>query len=698
MVGIPDAVSLNRGRAYFSTKTRQLFQAAYAGDFYLPDGEKIYPVEEIVEISPDGKRAIIQAAAADGGSSFQHPTEANVIANYILETAKKKLRLPELPAIWPDPLSEHIELPSLLENRIAGGWDSKKWHKTKQWKSSKEQRDIISPFLGLYDMPSKQKQFLYQMNPEQCGDHLLIFGSAGTGKSLQIRTLITSSALTNPPDKVNFYILDYGGQSTLSVLSEFPHVGSVATRLEKEKAERIIQFFHNELKVRNQVLQRAKEDNWLDYNNSNQRKLPAMYLVIDNFKSFRNSMDDEIAKSISSLVSGGAASGIFLIISSVSPRDLTQGLFDNILTRISFSQADQSEYSNVVGRPTEAKIEEELALGVIPGRGYLKGNPPIEFQAALPVLGDGDSIQLANLRKLTESMDNAWKGTRPQDIEKMPLHIYTDYTEKGLVHDPYWIPLGKEYTTLEPIGLSIVDDGPFFIISGVSGLTGKTSLLKMWLLSLAHKFPPEQMHFFIIDFHSHSMVRFKDLPQTKYYIPIRPALESALSDLTKVIDEREAKIEKAYKKDAATDIQKLTSQWPHIVVVIDDYPRFASKAGDMTARLATMIDNGDELKILSIIVGNVNEFPSSFNDPIMKQNSQHGCGILFGGNEKIDLFNDAKKPSSHPFMVGLPSGRGYVINRGKVDFFHSFSYWQKDEIEQQSLDKWISKINEIHKK
>ena len=118
----------------------------------------------------------------------------------------------------------------------------------------------------------------------------------------------------------------------------------------------------------------------------------------------------------------------------------------------------------------------------------------------------------------------------------------------------------------------------------------------------------------------------------------------------------------------------------------------------MTARLATMIDNGDELKILSIIVGNVNEFPSSFNDPIMKQNSQHGCGILFGGNEKIDLFNDAKKPSSHPFMVGLPSGRGYVINRGKVDFFHSFSYWQKDEIEQQSLDKWISKINEIHKK
>ena len=531
MAGIPDAVNLNRGRAYFSTKTRQLFQAAYAGDPYAPDDEPIYPLNQVVQVWPDGKREIISTTPG-GGSSVQHPTEANVIVEHIINTAQKKLRLPELPAVWPDPLAEHLFLPTLLEKRIAGGWDGKTWHETRQWKSSKEHRQTISPFLGLYDLPAKQKQFIYQLNPEQCGDHLLIFGSAGTGKSVMLRTLVTSSVLTNPPDKVNFYILDYGGQSTLRVLQKLPHVGSVATRLEKEKAERIIQYFHNELRVRNELLQEAQEDNWLDCNNVIKNKLPALYLVIDNYKSFRNSMDDDVAASIASLVSGGAASGIFLIISAVLPRDLNPGLFENILTRISFSQADQSEYSAIVGRPTEAKMEEEINLGNIPGRGYLKGNPPLEFQAALPLDGDSDSLQLMNLRQIAEDMDKAWKGKRPRDIEKMPLYIYADFKKSYAIDDDYWIPLGKEYTTLEPIGLSLINDGPYFIIAGVSGFTGKTSLLKLWLISLANKLTSNQIQYFIVDFHAHTLIALKDLPHTMEYIPVRPALEPAINSIT----------------------------------------------------------------------------------------------------------------------------------------------------------------------
>ena len=49
-----------------------------------------------------------------------------------------------------------------------------------------------------------------------------------------LRALIGSLALTHTPAEVQFYCLDFGG-GALAALSDLPHVGAIADRLDTER-------------------------------------------------------------------------------------------------------------------------------------------------------------------------------------------------------------------------------------------------------------------------------------------------------------------------------------------------------------------------------------------------------------------------------------------------------------------------------
>ena len=129
-----------------------------------------------------------------------------------------------------------------------------------------------------------------------------------------LRTLISSLVLTNSPDQVHIYVIDYGGQTSLKVMESFPHVGAVVTRIENEKTERLIQMLHKEVARRNELLRNANVDNRFDYNTTvpAERKLPAIYLLIDNFNALRRTFEMDFINSISSLMSGGQSAGKML--------------------------------------------------------------------------------------------------------------------------------------------------------------------------------------------------------------------------------------------------------------------------------------------------------------------------------------------------------------------------------------------------
>ncbi len=79
-----------------------------------------------------------------------------------------------------------------------------------------------------------------------------------------------------------------------------------------------------------------------------------------------------------------------------------------------------------------------------------------------------------------------------------------------------------------------------------------------------------------------------------------------------------------------------------------------------------MIKGGD-LGISFILAGTLPELPKDFEDPFVQRFRKLGCGVLLGGTEGIEDYNNSRRPAGQP-AAGLPQGRGYIIRRNKARF------------------------------
>lgn len=698
MIGIRDAVALPRGRAYFAAQTRHLFQVAYSGGPYRFSTHETIPLSKML---PDG----IQPLATER-------TESQVIAERLVYAAEN-LNIRKPPAIWPDPLPERLHLPNLLQENVEGGWDDR----TSKWKQSRSRNveassdSAVYPIIGLCDQPAQQRQSILQVDPSRGEGHLLIFGSSKTGKSTLLRTFVSSLAHTKAPNEAWVYILDFGGQSALKVLEGFPHVGDVITRFELERAQRLIEFIHARIAERNELFRKASIDSLADYNanmKDKQQRLSMIYLIIDGFSNLKRTFlntpgGTELVASITSLVSGGLAAGIHLVIASNLPSDLPQDLFGNINLRMTMHQADHRTYFEIVGQPSEAKIKEDIGRMPVPGHGLLRGSPPLEFQAALPVRGVSDSEQFAGLKTLGDKMTTAWKnqhGQLPPAIGSLPLLITLPEPDNkrsaaSLSRRPIFLPLGKDYETLAEVGFSLDRDGPSFLLAGSTPRSGKTTLLTTWLVGLSERYAKKDIHIYLLDFHSRNLSALRRLSLMEKYVGIKAELEPTLDQLEKEIKRRAELTEKVYEKipdlfDSAKTLESL----PQILVAIDGYELFSSKIDDNEKRkLASCLVNGEEYGLAFIVAGDLSKLPSEFGGvgpSFIQRMKQQGCGILLGGSEGVENFNNARIP---PFQraTNLPPGRGYLIQRGQGKMFQAYVYWSESDDPMLALTKRLKK-------
>ena len=453
----PDAASLARpGQAYFQVGADEVFELFQAGWANAPQVE---PVDDaaIYEVLLDGMRRPITPVVERTARGSQ----VAALVEQINQAAEQR-REPSARALWLPPLPDQIVLDLV---RPLEGWNGQAWTPSSAW---------LSPVAGLLDDPADQGQRPLRLD---LTGGLAIYGAPGTGKTTLLQTLLTSLALDHPPTDLNLYLIDFGRHG-LAVFEALPHAGGLVEPSDPERLARLLRHLGAVLERRKSRFAKLGVGTLAAYRSAGQ-SLPAIVVAIDNAPALIAAHPDA-EEALAHLAREGVGLGVYLVLTANNPALLRRRLAESLAMAVALPLAEAADVIEAVGRrPGPRPIR-------LPGRGIVRGNPPLEFQAALPVgVSTETGIDLARslaLRDRVDRLQRSWSGPRVYPIPVLPPVVGLDDL---LARVPEGRPLGLDVDSLEPVSLE-ANEGPHSLIVGPSG-SGRTALLRTWLTVLARR-------------------------------------------------------------------------------------------------------------------------------------------------------------------------------------------------------------------
>ncbi|MER5780020.1 type VII secretion protein EccCa [Streptomyces sp. NPDC002039] len=206
------------------------------------------------------------------------------------------------------------------------------------------------------------------------GPHGMLIGATGSGKSELLRTLVLALALTNSSETLNFVLVDFKGGATFLGLDELPHTSAVITNLADEAAlvSRMQDALHGELIRRQELLRSAGNyTSALEYEKARAAgtplaPLPSLFVIVDEFSELLAAHREfmELFVMIGRL---GRSLGVHLLLAS---QRLDEGrmhqLESHLSYRIGLRTFSAMESRGVLGVP------DAYELPSAPGGGFLK--------------------------------------------------------------------------------------------------------------------------------------------------------------------------------------------------------------------------------------------------------------------------------------------------------------------------------------
>jgi S-DNA-T family DNA segregation ATPase FtsK/SpoIIIE len=229
---------------------------------------------------------------------------------------------------------------------------------------SKHLKGVLPIYCGM-DVNNRHVVYDMRTNPG-----LLIAGETGSGKSTQVRSVLSTLILTLPPEKLHMYLADLK-RSEFHLFRRVEHVKKVCTRT--SELEAVLSKLWKEAERRGDLLDKYEVTHVDDL--PQDKRVPYIVLGIDEVALLKK--EKKMMELVEDLSAIGRALGMFLILSMQRPdaKVLDGKLKINLTVRMGFRCADLIN-SRIVGTPGSEKIEE--AQG---GRYFLKLGKLTEVQA-----------------------------------------------------------------------------------------------------------------------------------------------------------------------------------------------------------------------------------------------------------------------------------------------------------------------------
>ncbi|MFB6614146.1 type VII secretion protein EccCa [Streptomyces sp. NPDC085524] len=402
------------------------------------------------------------------------------------------------------------------------------------------------------------------------GPHGLCVGATGSGKSELLRTLVLALVATHPPEDLALVLVDYKGGATFAPFADLPHVAGVITNLENQAGlvERVHASLAGEVKRRQQVLKDA--GNVADIGDyaalrADRRPdldpLPHLFVVIDEFGELLTAKPDFIDLFLS-IGRIGRSIGVHLLLSS---QRIEGGKLKGLDTYLSYRlglRTFSADESRTVLDTTDA-----FHLPPLPGFGYLKvdtshyerfkasyvsggyrgpvqraeeveSGPLVLEYEAFNTLSEPESAgpQEPSSRRretgptemgvIVEQLEHAAAPVRRIWLPPLPAAIPLDAVGGGLDVGVRGMQLSKRRGRLT-VPLGLLDDptrqwqGEWYLDLTVAGghaaviggpQSGKTTLLRTLVLSLALTHTPQEVGVYGLDLVGGGLQALSGLP------------------------------------------------------------------------------------------------------------------------------------------------------------------------------------------
>jgi S-DNA-T family DNA segregation ATPase FtsK/SpoIIIE len=587
-------------------------------------------------------------------------------------------------------------------------------------------RDRLRVPIGLGEDGATVHLDIKESAQQGMGPHGLVIGATGSGKSELLRTLVLGLAMTHSPEHLNLVLVDFKGGATFAGMSGMPHVSALITNLARELTlvDRMQDALSGEMVRRQELLRQSGNfASVRDYEaaraaGEDLEPLPSLFIVVDEFSELLSARPAfiDLFVAIGRL---GRSLGLHLLLASQRLEEgRLRGLESHLSYRVGLRTFSAGDSRSVLGVPDAYELPPGPGLGYLkPGQssltrfkaafvsgpsrtvrlhrdagGQVPGILPFTIAevsalvpggpapaAAAPV-GPGEQpdslLEIAVSRMAGHGPPAHQVWLPPLDVPDTLDRLMPDLTEDpelGLV-SPHWRRLGGLVVPLGTVDrprdqrrdtMSVNLSGATGHVAVVGGpRSGKSTLLRSIVTSMALTTTPLESQFFVLDFGGGTFASLATLPHVAGVgTRAEPdVVRRIVAEVQGVVDRREA-----YFRDHGIDsIETYRSRraagrsddgWGDVFLVVDGWSTLRADFDDLEVELQQLSARGLTFG-LHIVVGAARwaDFRSAMRD-------------LFGTRLELRLGDPTDSEIDRRVAALVPPGRpGRGLEQGRHHF------------------------------
>ncbi len=615
------------GRAYLQVGNNEifeLFQSAYSGAPASADDSETKKAFTIKQVSFSGARTAVYEKKKKVNKTIYDRNQLEAVVEFVKGYCEKS-QIDKLPNICLPPLETHI----VYEN------------------SEIEAKHHVQVGIGIYDYPEQQLQSPYVLNLTTT--NYIIIGSAQTGKTNILQTVIRGIAENYSVKEVNIYVLDFGSM-ILKNFSDLNQVGGVVYSHEDEKLKSFFRMLNEEVVERKARLSEAGVSSFASYKEAGREDLPQIVVVIDNLTALKELYLQE-EDMLLPLCRDGVAVGISFVIANLQTAGISYRYLNSFEGRIALFCNETSEYTMLFeGNRMKISNNEGRSLVQIEKTAY-------ECQMYLSFEGEKEFERVQAIKEFVGDINSTQGKEKAKRIPEIPQRVTQEYLEINYpeAYQEEEIVLGLDFKTVLPSKLNLTKNKLLTIVGQ------KESNMRSFAKRLVNEIKDRVggCELYIVDEIAGNWSEFEYLQETAFY---STSTDSSLS----IFNEISYTLKRRYEELSTKIIDNLNEE-PWIVLVIDSDEAINGISKDKASVecFKEIIGKYAEMKVF-VLFCNVPNNNISFNSPeLLKCVKDNKHYIVFEDMQNIKLV-DIPISVSKKFKKQVKANDAYMIVDSEV--------------------------------